>query len=156
MTDIRHSTGLRLNIKRPPGANANPSKMDPSSFSLRDDRQYDVPGLKSFCLLLSHQAAPRKSKRVQIGALIRTPAESFNSENRNVPMLNPGVFPVQAASNAWVLGTLRRQRLNLVLPPVDTSTGRPVLKSSFNIVVLVAFTAAVSVRGPLTLACDAF
>ena len=64
MTDMLHSPDLRLNIERSAGANPKLAKMDPASFSLRDNRQYNVTALKSFRLLLSHQVAPRKSKRI--------------------------------------------------------------------------------------------
>jgi hypothetical protein len=57
------------------------------AFSLGYHRAYNVTRLKSFGFLLTHQVAPKKPERIEVGALIRTSAGCFDGKRWNVPVV---------------------------------------------------------------------
>jgi len=55
--------------------------------------------------------------------------------------------PTQAASRAWVFGMLSLFRLNLVRPPDEHRTSKPVANATWSMPLRVTFTAAALLKG---------
>lgn len=113
-------------VECPDGAHGHPPNIDTLLCAGRDGCTRNVAGLKAKVALLALAVPDREAVPVESRHLAISVAGGRDQQRAHPS----GVLsPTQAASCQRAFSSPRRVRLNLVRPPVPTSTGRPVATS---------------------------